>query len=368
VAKQASQQGASNQLAFGYSKYDIDSYDSTGLVKTLWVFPWFRRWYVSWINRMLPRVSSITLNRNRVFVFPTARGLLFIISAFCVFLAGTNYANNLILGTGFLLFSLFMVTIWQSFLNILGLKIIAGGADSVFLGEYAAFKVGLEKPSNKPLYALKLMWPNAPETMTNLEDDHHKSVKVQIKPQQRGYFYPPRLTVETRFPFGTIRCWSHIALATRCVVYPKPIENDVFLGDGHEGQHGQEINFQSNEEFYELKKYQDGDNLNHVAWKSFSRGGELSTKHFAGYRDEAIWLVWDKFHQYEHELKVSYLCYWVLRFERENRRYGLEIPGIKLEPDLGENHLKNCLHALATFDAKEQYQPQGGGTREEERQ
>lgn len=352
MSKQTSSKVSQENSIPAYSQYDIESYEGSGLLKFFWFFPWFRRWYVSWINRMLPRVGQITLNRNRVFVFPTARGLLFVICAVCVFIAGTNYSNNLILGTGFLLFSLFMVTIWHSFLNMLGLTIIAGGAEPVFLGEYAQFNLGLKRPEGKPFYALKFKWPNASETMTNVDDDQHKNVKVVIKPQQRGYFYPPRLTVETRFPFGIIRCWSHVALATRCIVYPTPIENDVYLGDGHEGQHGDELNFQSNEEFYELKKYQDGDNLNHVSWKSFSKGLGLRTKHFAGFQDEAIWLDWNNFGSYEHELKLSYICYWLLRFENENRRYGLDIPGVTIQPDVGENHLKLCLNALATFDAR----------------
>ncbi len=337
-----------------YSKYDVEAYDSTGLVKLMWAIPAFRRWYVSWINRMLPRVQHITLNRNRVFVFPTARGLLFVICAMCVFLAGTNYSNNLILASGFLLFSMFVVTIWHSFLNILGLTISAGGAEPIFSGEYAHFKVSLKRQGNASLFAIKLLWPASPETLTNIENGQQTTVEVQIKPKQRGYFYPPRLTVETRFPFGIIRCWSHVALATRCVVYPKPLQNSVYLGGGHEGQHGDDINFQSNEELYELKKYQDGENLNHIAWKNYSKGQGLFSKQFAGYQDEAIWLDWQAFNEFEHELKISYLCYWVLKFDRENRRYGLSIPGYALEPNVGDNHRKQCLHALATFDAVEQ--------------
>lgn len=341
------------QQALGYSPYQIDSYDSTGLVKTLWVFPPFRRWYVNWINRVLPRVKQLTLDRNRLFIFPTGRGLLFVILAFCVFLAGTNYSNNLILGLGFLLFSLFVVTIWHSFLNLLGLSITAGGADAIFLGEYAHFKITLKRPDNKSKYALRFAWPNSFDTFVNLDDEQQKIVSVQIKPQARGYFFPPRLTVETKFPFGTIRCWSHVALDTFCIVYPTPLENTVYLGEGHEGQHGDELNYQSNEELYELKKFEDGDNLNHVAWKSYSKGFGLSTKRFAGFQDEAIWLNWLAFNEFPHEVKVSYLCYWVLKFEKENRRYGLDIPGIKLAPDVGDTHLKQCLTALATFDAAE---------------
>ncbi len=333
------------------SKYDVESYDSTGVVKLLWFFPAFRRWYVSWINRVLPRVSQITLDRNRVFVFPSSRGLLFVLCAFCVFIAGTNYSNNLILGLGFLLFSIFVVGIWQCFVNILGLTVISGGAEPIFLGERAHFNISLRRPGDKTLYALNLLWPGSSNHLVNLDSEKQQTVLVDIKPAQRGIFYPPRLTVETRFPLGTIRCWSHVALNTFCVVYPKPLENSVYLGAGHEGSKGEEINFQSNEELYELKKYEEGDKLNHVAWKSFSKGQGLQTKHFAGFQDEAIWLDWSAFNDLEHELKLSYICYWVLKFDQEQRPYGVDIPGVNIEPALGHKHLEKCLHALATFDS-----------------
>jgi len=336
----------------GYERYDVEAYDSTGLVKTLWVFPYFRRWYVNWINQILPRVPQITLDRNRVFVFPTLQGFAFIISAFCVFLAGTNYANNLLLAMGFLLFSIFIVTIWHSFLNILGLTIKAGNAAPVFLGEHALFKITLKRPGKQKFYAIKLLWPKSLETFVNIDEDQQVHIEVQSYPLARGRFYPPRLTVETRFPFGIIRCWSHVSLETSCVVYPKPLENDIYLGEGQEGQFGEEVNFQNSEDFYELKKFQEGDNLNHVAWKAYSKGMGLRTKTFASYNDDAIWLKWENFESYEYETRLSFLCYWVLAFHNQKRLFGLDLPGVLIEPDFGEEHKSKCLAALALFDEK----------------
>lgn len=334
----------------GYDRYDVEAYDSTGLVKTLWVFPVFRRWYVSWINQILPRVAQITLDRNRVFVFPTLQGFAFVVCAFCVFLAGTNYGNNLLLAMGFLLFSIFIVTIWHSFLNILGLTIKAGNANPVFSGEHALFKITLRRAGKAKLYAIKLLWPNCLETIVNIDEDQQVHVDVQAFPLARGRFYPPRLTVETRFPFGIIRCWSHVSLETSCVVYPMPIENDLYLGEGQEGQFGEDVSFQNSEDFYELKKFQQGDNLNHVAWKAYSKGMGMRTKTFASYNDDAIWLKWENLLAYEYEIRLSFLCYWVLTFHNQKRLFGLELPGIRIEPDFGEQHKSLCLSALALFD------------------
>jgi|GEM_PF-79161 len=325
-------------------------YDVEGVVKILWVFPPLRRWYIRWVNRVLPRVKTITLNRHRVFVFPSLHGFLFIMSAFCVFLAGTNYSNNLILALSFLLFGIFIVSIWQSFSNFLGLSIAAGGAEPIFLGETAHFKVSLTTPANKSFYAINLFWPKSSNTLFNIESETQKTVEVQIKPNRRGYFSPPRLSIETRFPLGSVRCWSHVALDTHCVVYPKPIKNDVYLGTAHEGMLGDEINHQGNEEFYQLQNYQDGENLSRVDWKSYSKGQGLMTKHFVSYQDRAIFLDYENFGDYAHELKLSYLCYWVLKFNEQNKPFGLVLPGVEIPVNHGKAHLNTCLFSLATFD------------------
>lgn len=329
--------------------YNVESYDASGIVKTLWFFKPFRRWYINWMNRVLPRVKQITLDRNRVFVFPAREGLMFLMCALAVFLGGTNYENNLILGLGFLLFSVFLVTIWHTFFNLLGLTLSAGSALPVFNGEVALFKVTLKRPHTRMLHALNIYWPLSKSVLVDIDKDEASIVELGIVTNKRGRFEPPRLTVDTRFPLGLIRCWTHVALDMSCIVYPKPIENNIYISDGSEGQFGTKINHESNDDFYELKKYQNGDALSHVAWKSYSKGLGMMTKAYAGYLEEAIWLDWDDFDQIDDEKRLSYLAYWVLQCHRSSRVFGLKLPGNNIAPSSGEDHKETCLLALALY-------------------
>jgi uncharacterized protein (DUF58 family) len=47
------------------------------------------------------------------------------------------------------------------------------------------------------------------------------------------------------------------------------------------------------------------------------------------------------------ERRLSHLCYWALQFESRNEEYGLRLPGLVLEPGVGERHRDRVLQALA---------------------
>jgi uncharacterized protein (DUF58 family) len=47
---------------------------------------------------------------------------------------------------------------------------------------------------------------------------------------------------------------------------------------------------------------------------------------------------------------LSQLALWVIEAERAHRAYGLRLPGIELEPSLGEHHFHRCLRTLALFE------------------
>ena len=47
------------------------------------------------------------------------------------------------------------------------------------------------------------------------------------------------------------------------------------------------------------------------------------------------------------EQRLSHLCYWALEFDRNGDEYGLRIPGVVIDPDVGELHRDQVLKALA---------------------
>jgi uncharacterized protein (DUF58 family) len=49
------------------------------------------------------------------------------------------------------------------------------------------------------------------------------------------------------------------------------------------------------------------------------------------------------------ERRLSHLCYWALQFESRDEEYGLRLPGLVLEPGIGERHRDRVLQALALY-------------------
>ena len=61
-------------------------------------------------------------------------------------------------------------------------------------------------------------------------------------------------------------------------------------------------------------------------------------------------LEWDALHGMESETRLRQLARWLLLAEAQGLKYGLSIPGSKVEPGRGDVHLHQCLRALAVFD------------------
>jgi uncharacterized protein (DUF58 family) len=85
-----------------------------------------------------------------------------------------------------------------------------------------------------------------------------------------------------------------------------------------------------------------------------ARFDELYTKEFDGARGRpALWLRWEDVRAAGTERKLSQLCRWILDAHKQNREYGLEIPGAVIEPSSGEVHRFACLTALALYGEPE---------------
>ena len=77
----------------------------------------------TWFKRRAPISRDITLNLRNVYIFLSKERLLYAFLLIITFVAGINYANNLVLGLCFLLGSLLVVTIHYTFAQLAGLQI-----------------------------------------------------------------------------------------------------------------------------------------------------------------------------------------------------------------------------------------------------
>jgi uncharacterized protein (DUF58 family) len=134
----------------------------------------------------------------------------------------------------------------------------------------------------------------------------------------------------------------------RCLVYPCPAVNPPPLPQSGRGDHGAAQRGEG-EDFHGLREYQPGDPLRSIAWRASARHQKLYSREMETPRDEACELNWYLMGSGDTEEKLSILTAWVLRAERRQIPYSLEMPGAALPADLGEAHRDACLEILALY-------------------
>jgi uncharacterized protein (DUF58 family) len=313
---------------------------------------WEQRFY-RWVDRRTPRAFQVQLNRKNLYTFPNLTGLLYLLVTLVIWLLGTNYQNNLILGLSYLLVSIFVVSILHAFANLAGISIRFVAARPAFAGDDAAFVLELHCTHQAGCDNLELRWQNgvnSSETQTiTLDHNEPRQVIVRAQSRQRGHFRPGRLLVQSRFPLGIIRCWTWLNLDASALIYPAPILTNEPHAQASDGREEGGTSQRGGDDFSGLRDYQAGDPIKHIAWKQFAQDKGLFTKEYEAYLSAEKWLDWDSLNQ-PQELRLSGLCYWALEYERQQIPYGLHLPGLKLAPAKGEHHQRAVLTALAEFN------------------
>lgn len=319
-----------------------------GSFLTSWRARWEQRFY-RWVDRRTPRALLVKLNRKNLYTFPNLTGLIYLATTFVIWLLGTNYQNNLILGLSYLLVSIFVVSILHAFANLAGISIRFVGARPAFAGDVAAFILELDSTNKAGCDNLELRWPGGETQVITLDHNEPQQIVVRAPSRQRGYLHPGRLLVQSRFPLGIIRCWTWLNLDATALIYPSPIITDEPHAQASNGREEGGTSQRGGDDFSGLRDYQAGDPIKHIAWKQFAQDKGLFTKEYEAFLSAEKWLDWNSLN-HPQELRLSGLCYWALEYERRQIPYGLNLPGLTLAPAIGEHHQQAVLTALAEFN------------------
>jgi uncharacterized protein (DUF58 family) len=312
---------------------------------------WRKRWeqhFYRWTDKRSPQAPAVTLTHKNLYTFPNHRGFIFLALAIIIWLLGTNYQNNLILALSYLLISLFVSAILHGYSNMAGLTVRVISASPAFAGEAAAFTLELQTIHKKGCDHLELRWPGGDTQSVNLDYMTPQQITLWAPSERRGYWRPGRLLVQSRFPLGIIRCWSWINLDAVALIYPKPIAINEPRPQNLAGQHAGENHRAGGDDFHSLREYQPGDPIKHIAWKQFAKEKGLFIKEYQEALSAEKWLNWDDLN-YPHELRLSGLCYWALKYEQHQQSYGVNLPGLSLAPSYGSAQRAALLTALGEF-------------------
>lgn len=297
--------------------------------------------------------APLLLHRNRIYILPTKSGLVFVFLLFVMLLGSINYNNNMGFLFTFMLGAVSMVSTLHAYRNLAGLKVSRGKAGAVFAGQTARYGICLENDLARERFALAVGEIEGSPVLTDVPGVKISCVELRHGAPERGILRLPPITIETRYPLGLFRAWSHVDLHMTCIVYPRPeaghpVSPPAVSERGDSARHG----FGS-EDFSGFREYYAGDSPRHIAWKAYAGGKDLLTKLFDGKGRAALWFDFESLGGLDLEARLSRLCRFVLDAEAGGLAYGLSLPGRKLGPGAGDKHLHECLSALALYGKSE---------------
>ena len=312
--------------------------------------------FQQWFHRRLKPVLAVRLTRNNLYTFPHRLGGLFLLLVGVLWVLGTNYQNNLVLALAYSLVSLFVLAILHAFLNVAGLQVRWVKLSPAYAGQPIEVWLELSTTSKRGCENLSLHFLGSPPITVAVAAGAVIKVPLPAAAQARGYCPALLLCVQSHFPLGMIRCWTWLKLQADAVIYPAPKAIDEPIASGAQSHSFWRPSRGQGEDFAGLKRYHSGDSLKQVAWKHWAAGGELHSKHYVTPEGGEAWLDWAVITSRDVEVKLCGLCYWALFYHRQQRPFGLRLPGMEIPMASGEHHLHQCLTALAVFGAA----PSGG--------
>lgn len=296
---------------------------------------------------------------GKIYIFPTKAGWGFILLLLLLLVLSINFENNLAFALTFFLVGLFVVAILYTYSNLLGVHLVRATSQACFAGEQAGFSLMVSGTASgrreKEHQQLQVSWvgdltsASMNSVVVDLVESSQVPVELSVPTKHRGWVEPPKVKIQTVFPLGLFRSWCYQQLSCKALVYPAPVASQHLPATAGSGGQGGLTTQSGSDDFSELKRFEAGMSPQHIAWKVYARGQGLHAKRFASRQDMDIWLDYDAWPDASQEMRLSRLCYWVLKFHREDRCYGVRLPGREWPPARGEHHRLQVLQALALF-------------------
>ena len=279
-----------------------------------------------------------------------------------IWVGAVNYQVNVAYAICFWVLAFIGIAALMTRRQLLGLHLTIRDEGEVFAGDTAEAEISTENSGKRA----RVFWwrsESREEVDEDSEADHSAWQRCQlsgslksapmlwrIPVQRRGYFPRPLLLrLATSAPFGMFHAECRAEWHTDAVVYPAPLAHSDFGSlaqpdpeqtPQRAGMHGDDIAF--------LKPHINGASLQHIAWKTYAKRGELMDKVF----DEPPPAVHSEIISYQDypagtpsDKLASLLAHRVLQADKIGAPYTLELPSLTLTPQNGLR--EKCLNALA---------------------
>ncbi len=284
-------------------------------------------------------------------VRPTRLGVGLAVMVVLLWLVGLNYQVNLAYAAAFWLLGFGAVALLMNLRQLLGMEIDVAMPEEVFAGGEAALVLSVPENRrarwlwvcNEDDYLAKPKETSVWQAWAMDSGSLGQELVWRVPVMRRGHLRVPPLRTASIAPFGMsmVQCVWH--WPSDAVVFPAPVAHEppsAPLPSDEADRRRPAL--RGGEDLAYLQAHQPGMSLQHVAWKTFAKTGELLDKRFEtqqaalhntviSYRDYPVGTPVDRL--------AGWLCHRVLEAERQKRPYVLELPQSTIAPQKGQREI-----------------------------
>jgi uncharacterized protein (DUF58 family) len=293
----------------------------------------------SWLARRFHFEHAKQLSQKDILIFIYQQGYLYGVLILITFIAGVNYANNLILGFCFLVSAILWISFYLTFKQLHGLKVEITVAEVGQVEQPIELQFHFQQKQKQQRY----LWIKTDQHLEKvLISDLKQTFSLRFLPKQRGKFAYPRIQIYSVYPFGLVRAWSYFYFKQYTWIAPKPMSHPL---ENKQHRHSFEPDM---DEFRELRDFKLGDSLQAVSWKQAARGQGLYIKVFEQHQAEPnIDIHYSHMPSTEHEEKLSLMMGLIEQCEQIQCAYAVFLPQSELIAAQGEKQLLQAKKLLA---------------------
>lgn len=322
------------------------------------------------------------LRSGRIYILPTQFGLLMLLAAVSILVAGAVYANNLVNMLAFFLFSLIFISMIQTNMNLKNITVSRAEISSAHAGETLEVRVALQNNSQLQKGNIETYLPGLnPISKHNLFDmQEPRSGKLytsRYEAPARGHYRVTRLGLKTRFPIGLFEAWMFHDIEADFYIYPeakgdRPLPIASLLPEDSHRSTGA-----GGDDFHSHRNYQKGDSQRRIDWRALAKGRPLLIKNFSAGDPKALELSWHLLsvsspspsttpsagardsnqktdpvstRAPEIEDRLSQLTQWIIKAQTQGLAFSLSLPNQKIEIGHDWAHHRKCLEELARYN------------------
>jgi uncharacterized protein (DUF58 family) len=303
---------------------------------------------VNWFKNYFYQRASNSKRVHPIYILPTLDGLKVVGLNLILLIMGLVYANNYVLLFNFILFCLFLGSMFYTHFNLSGLTLNSAQFPPLFVNENGVLNLNFTSTNAQGHYFIRPSFKsskikvNEPQKTFPISSKESTTVKLSIQGLQRGQENIQTIYIETLFPFNFFRCFTFFRIDQDCLIYPE--RSDLRL---HEEVELIEESREEGDDFI-IREYQVGDSLKRIDWKKLAQTNRWYTRQFQSAKPNPILLILDKT-PLEETLKS--ICFSMHILHQQNIKYGLKLgQRILISPENSPHHLNDCLRELARYE------------------